>query len=59
MNGSAATPVSRRPAGGPAAATLLDVDRAYRDKAMAGALRTIAPRRFNPEAECHARVARP
>lgn len=28
---------------------LLDVDREYRDKAGAGALPTIAPRRFNPE----------
>ena len=32
----------------PAAAMLLDVDREYRDKALAGALPTIAPRRFNP-----------
>jgi putative hydrolase len=30
-------------------ATLLDVDREYRAKATAGTLRTIAPRRFNPE----------
>lgn len=30
---------------------LLDVDRAYRSKAAAGDLRTIAPRRFNPENE--------
>ena len=29
--------------------TLLDVDREYRRKAAAGALRTITPRRFNPE----------
>jgi hypothetical protein len=43
------TPVSRRLPGGPAVATLLDVDREYRAKATAGALRTIAPRRFNPE----------
>ncbi len=28
---------------------LLDIDREYRDKAEAGKLRTIAPRRFNPE----------
>jgi hypothetical protein len=32
----------------PAAEVLLDVDREYRDKAQAGALPTIAPRRFNP-----------
>jgi putative hydrolase len=30
---------------------LLDVDREYREKADAGELRTIAPRRFNPDAE--------
>ena len=34
---------------GPGVATLLDVDREYREKATAGTLRTIAPRRFNPE----------
>jgi hypothetical protein len=28
---------------------LLDIDREYRDKARAGELRRIAPRRFNPE----------
>ncbi len=33
----------------PDVATLLDVDREYREKAQAGALRTIAPRRMNPE----------
>jgi putative hydrolase len=43
------TPASHRGPGGPPVATLLDVDREYRDKATAGALRTIAPRRFNPE----------
>lgn len=32
----------------PPVAMLLDVDREYRDKAAAGALTTIAPRRFNP-----------
>ncbi len=38
------------PAGGrPDVATLLDVDREYRNKAEVGALRTIAPRRFNPK----------
>ncbi len=30
---------------------ILDVDREYRDKAAAGVLRTIAPRRFNPNRE--------
>jgi hypothetical protein len=35
----------------PAAAVFLDVDREYRDKAQAGALPTIAPRRFNPGGE--------
>jgi len=38
------------PAGGaPTAAMLLEVDREYRDGAAAGKLRTIAPKRFNPE----------
>jgi hypothetical protein len=30
---------------------LLDVDREYREKAAAGQLRSIAPRRFNPSGE--------
>jgi hypothetical protein len=33
---------------GPSIAVLLDVDREYRERAAAGALPTIAPRRFNP-----------
>lgn len=33
----------------PDVAVLLDVDREYREHAAAGALRTIAPKRFNPE----------
>jgi DNA polymerase (family 10) len=33
----------------PPVATLLDVDREYREKAVTGALRLIAPKRFNPE----------
>jgi DNA polymerase (family X) len=33
----------------PAVATLLEVDREYRDGAAAGKLPTIAPKRFNPE----------
>ena len=35
----------------PPAAVLLDVDSEYREKAEAGRLRTIAPRRFNPEGD--------
>ena len=35
----------------PSVAEILDVDREYRDKAAAGALPTIAPRRFNPKRE--------
>jgi DNA polymerase (family X) len=38
------------PAGeSPPAAMLLEVDREYREGAVAGTLRTIAPKRFNPE----------
>lgn len=33
----------------PSVADLLDVDQEYRERAAAGDLRTIAPRRFNPE----------
>ena len=36
---------------GPGVGTLLAVDRDYREKADAGTLPTIAPRRFNPEGE--------
>jgi len=35
----------------PSVATLLDVDREYREKAARGALKKIAPRRFNPTGE--------
>jgi putative hydrolase len=35
----------------PPAALLLDVDREYREKAEAGSLRLIAPKRFNPSGE--------
>lgn len=35
----------------PAVDVILDVDREYREKAAAGKLRTIAPRRFNPKGE--------
>lgn len=38
-------------AGEPDVATLLAVDHEYRDKAAAGTLPTIAPRRFNPSGE--------
>ncbi len=41
-----AAPTSR-----PAVATLLEIDREYREKAAAGKLPTIAPRRFNPTGE--------
>ena len=47
-------PVSRssaRPTVEPPVATLLDVDREYRDKARSDALPKIAPRRFNPRSE--------
>jgi hypothetical protein len=40
-----------RAAAEPAVGMLLDVDREYREKAAAGALRKIAPRRFNPKGE--------
>ncbi|MGE5617100.1 MAG: helix-hairpin-helix domain-containing protein, partial [Bacillota bacterium] len=33
----------------PSVETILDVDREYREKAAAGTLHTIAPRRFNPQ----------
>jgi DNA polymerase (family 10) len=39
------------PATGPAAGTVLEVDAEYRQKASAGELPTIAPKRFNPEGE--------
>ncbi|HUF27024.1 MAG TPA: helix-hairpin-helix domain-containing protein [Gemmatimonadaceae bacterium] len=37
------------PAGEPGVQELLDVDREYREKAAAGRLRLITPRRFNPQ----------
>jgi hypothetical protein len=42
---------SPAPVRGPGVATVLDVDREYRQKASAGELPTIAPKRFNPEGE--------
>lgn len=41
-------PPPLRPAEEPDVALLLEVDREYRDKAARGALRRIAPKRFNP-----------
>jgi hypothetical protein len=41
----------RRTAAGPSVQTLLAVDREYRERAAAGTLPTIAPRRFNPSGE--------
>jgi hypothetical protein len=47
--------ISRRPSavatstGNPPIELVLDVDREYRERARAGALQTIAPRRFNPD----------
>ena len=42
---------SRRPASMRSISVLLDVDREYREKAAAGELRTLAPKRFNPSGE--------
>ena len=42
---------SQRPVEEPAVAELLEVDREYREKAAAGTLRKIAPRRLNPKAD--------
>ena len=42
---------SQRPVEEPTVAELLDVDREYREKAAAGTLRKIAPRRLNPKAD--------
>lgn len=44
-------PAAPRPARGPEAAVLLEVDSEYREKARVGKLPTIAPRRFNPKGE--------
>ena len=49
--GRAAAPAPEGAEDVPAVAELLDVDREYRERAAAGELRTIAPRRFNPEGE--------
>ncbi len=42
---------ARATAARPSVATLLDVDREYRERAKAGGLRRIAPRRFNSKGE--------
>ena len=44
-------PAAAAPRRDPEIAMLLDVDREYREKAAAGKLSTIAPRRFNPTGE--------
>jgi hypothetical protein len=44
-------PRERLPDGEPPVTMILDVDREYREKALANALPTIAPRRFNPESK--------
>lgn len=48
---AALAPRRRTAAHEPSVATLLAIDREYRERAEAGALPTIAPRRFNPSAE--------
>ena len=45
------TPGAKPAADEPGVGELLDVDREYRERAERGALRTIAPRRFNPTHE--------
>jgi hypothetical protein len=47
-----------RPADGPPVEDLLDVDRLYRERAAAGLLRRVAPRRFNPTGEAWLPVLR-
>jgi Holliday junction resolvasome RuvABC DNA-binding subunit len=46
------TAIAPHPGRLPPVAELLDVDREYRQKAAAGKLTQIAPRRFNPKREC-------
>jgi putative hydrolase len=57
------TPTVHRLTTAPGVAVLLDVDREYREKAAAGSLRLISPRRFNPDGKAwlpvlHARRGR-
>src|SRR5438094_339271 len=47
-----------RPADGPPVADLLDVDAVYRERAGAGMLRRVAPRRFNAAGEAWLPVLR-
>ncbi len=47
-----------RPADGPPVADLLDVDRVYRERAGAGMLRRVTPRRFNPSGDAWLPVLR-
>jgi hypothetical protein len=47
-----------RPTDGPPVADLLEVDRLYRERAGAGMLRRVAPRRFNPDGEAWLPVLR-
>jgi hypothetical protein len=47
-----------RPAEGPPVEDLLEVDRLYRERAQAGLLRRLAPRRFNPTGEAWLPVLR-
>jgi hypothetical protein len=49
--GKRLAPGRERPADRPDVAALLDVDREYRERAAAGELRRITPRRFNPKRE--------
>ncbi len=51
VRGRAGERAAHGPAHEPSVAELLDVDREYREKAAAGSLRAIAPRRFNPSGE--------
>jgi hypothetical protein len=47
-----------RPSDGPPVADLLEVDRVYRERAGAGMLRRVAPRRFNPSGDAWLPVLR-
>jgi hypothetical protein len=55
LSGMLGRRLPRRPqapaASAPSVATLLEIDREYREQAAAGKLPTIAPRRFNPKGE--------
>ncbi|MEK6604891.1 MAG: helix-hairpin-helix domain-containing protein, partial [Nitrospirota bacterium] len=51
VRGLAGAAAAHGPSHEPSVAELLDVDREYRENAAAGSLRTIAPRRFNPDGE--------